>query len=102
MTASGREPVHVNGSFTASQLNVSFVATKFARRWAPRDLELTLGQPDLSAQSGHSPDPSEACLKRLAMPAEVTNLVAFLAHEWLAVINVAAVRTEGGTVQSIT
>ena len=35
------------------------------------------------------------------MPAEVANLVAFLAHEWLAVINVAAIRAEGGTVRTI-
>ena len=71
-------------------------------RMLAADPELTLSHPDLSAQSGHSPGPPQACLRRLAMPAEVANLVAFLAHEWFAVINVAAIRAEGGTVQTIT
>ena len=38
---------------------------------------------------------------RLAKPAEVANVVAFLASERAAVINGAAIRAEGGTVQTI-
>ncbi|HEX8610524.1 MAG TPA: SDR family oxidoreductase [Telluria sp.] len=40
-------------------------------------------------------------IHRLAKPAEVANVVAFLASERSAVINGAAIRAEGGTVQTI-
>ena len=38
---------------------------------------------------------------RLAKPAEVANIVAFLASDRAAVINGASIRAEGGTVQTI-
>ncbi|WP_441649787.1 SDR family oxidoreductase [Cupriavidus sp. M-11] len=38
---------------------------------------------------------------RLAKPAEVASVVAFLASERAAVVNGAAIRAEGGTVQTI-
>jgi NAD(P)-dependent dehydrogenase (short-subunit alcohol dehydrogenase family) len=38
---------------------------------------------------------------RLAKPAEVANVVAFLASDRAAVINGASIRAEGGTVQTI-
>ncbi len=40
-------------------------------------------------------------IARLAKPAEVANVVAFLASSRAAVINGAAIRAEGGTVQTM-
>jgi 3-oxoacyl-[acyl-carrier protein] reductase len=40
-------------------------------------------------------------ISRLAKPEEIANIVAFLASDRAAVINGAAVRAEGGTVQTV-
>lgn len=45
--------------------------------------------------------PLASLIYRLAKPAEVANVVAFLASDRAAVINGASIRAEGGTVQAI-
>lgn len=61
--------------------------------------------PDLSYAEAETKFMAEnrpsSLIYRLAKPAEIANVVAFLASERAAVINGAAIRAEGGTVQTI-